>query len=500
MSCKITVVARVREGGAWLGRLIESIDAQDLRYDEFGVLFLVPDLSSDAGKRLTELSGRRPNVQIAPLTADPASLARLVTGEWVLDLGTHLEASKPLLFPQALSRLVAMGAAGDCQAVLGRAVTAAGNITEDLFATDRSRLEDAAAILTAPGRVLALRRDLALARGLADPQEAGDWLAGARKTGVLGTYPSILISPPAQSPAASAAIEVRECTAEWRDGRIAVNVTAASEDAAAGEVLFGVSQRGSGLEYWLPGGTTRHAGGELSATAEIDVRTAALGSPLADGIWTISVGAVGGPTGRHVRSPLPLTPLAPGIVDGVLVVPAQAGTAFAVDVGASRSGPVPPLSPADVAIQENARGTLLTVRLDRLAVHGEARVAGALHLGKFPLPAYLIAAGGRARIECFLSGLAGTSPLSAQFGGGKPVPAGLNLEISPVGIMTVAAAGAGNAAAAAQPQTDPGEVSAITKLRRSVPAPLEPTVKSLARNKIAARVYRALSSGRPGQR
>jgi hypothetical protein len=141
----------------------------------------------------------------------------------------------------------------------------------------------------------------------------------------------------------------------------------------------------------------------------------------------------------------------------------------------------------------------MTIRLDRLAVHGDARIPGSLHLGKFPLPASLVAAGGRARIESFVSGLAGTSALSAQFGPAKPGPTGLNLEISPTGIMTVAPDPAKTVTAPgpARPQATIGAEPAVARLRHSVPAPIEPAVRALARNTFAARVYRALTNGRP---
>lgn len=502
MSCTITVIARVDEEGTWLPRLVASLDAQDLPYDEFQVIFLVPDPDSGAGRRLTELSGRRPNVCVAAAGKDDAALARTVTGEWVLDLGHGLNASKPVLFPQALSRLAGFGASHGCQAVLGRAVDATGGVVDDLFVSDRPRLADGAA-LAASGHVIVLRRDLAPESGLSR-LGAGQWLASARDVGVFGTYPSVLITP-AQPAAAGTAARVGQSTAEWRNGRIVVTAAGSAGDSATCEVLFGICHQGSGLEYWLPSTTADCGGGAFSGRAEIDVRTAALGSPLSEGFWTVSVGVTGGPTGRHVRMPLPPTPLVPGLVDGIPVVPARTGGQFALDIGGSRTAMVPPLRPADVAIAESASGTLMTIRLDRLAVAGDSRTQASLYLGKLPLIAYLVAEGGHARIECLLSGLAGTSALSAQFGAGKPQPAGLNLEISATGVMTVVPAPEEVAGVSAhmppraRARAGKAERSVVARLRHRIPAPLEPAVRSLARNKIAARAYRALT-GHGGRR
>jgi hypothetical protein len=508
MSSKITVVVRVDEAGTWLARLVESLDAQDLPYHEFEVVFLVPDPGSGVGRRLAELSKRRPNVRIAARRRDPATLAKEVSGEWVLDLGPGLSERMPVLFPQALSRLTDFGASQDCQVVLGRAVTTTGRVVDDLFVTDRPRLGGGVTSPAASNQVIVLRRDLAMTLSLDGKQDVAQALTAAERVGVLGAYPSMLTTPPQQA-TAGGSVRVEKCAVEWRHGRIAVAVSGAAEDSSGGEVLFGIRQQASGLEYWLPSSTTNCVDGTFSGTAEIDVRTTALGSPLGKGVWTVTVGVHGGARGRHVRSPLPPESLVAGVIDGILVVPTTVDAQFALDIGATRSGVLPRLSQADVDIVESVSGTLLTARLDRLAVDGDSRTSGSLHLDTFPLPAYLVTEEGRARIECFVSGLAGTSMLSAQFGSGKPEPTGLNLLISPTGIMTIIptpdkptsapTTPAGAHPAARQPALA-AQAPVVARLRRRVPAPIEPAVRSLARNKIAVRVYRALMTGRAVRR
>ncbi len=151
----------------------------------------------------------------------------------------------------------------------------------------------------------------------------------------------------------------------------------------------------------------------------------------------------------------------------------------------------------------------MTARLGHLAVEGDSRIAGALFMDHFSLPASLVAEDGQARLECFLSGLAGTSALSARFGSARPQETGLNLVISPTGIMTVVPVSgqATNVPRAAPADARPhpetltrtADVPAVVRLRRRVPAPIEPAVRLLARNKIAVRVYRALMT-RPAAR
>jgi hypothetical protein len=510
MSFKISVVARVAEGGAWLVRLVDSLDTQDLSYDDFEVVFLVPDSKAGIGQRLTELSGRRPNVRVAAQKGDAATLAKNISGEWVLDLGPDLHVSRPVLFPQALSRLVDFGTSQDCQAVVGRAVSTTGEVVDGLLVADRPRLDVDMTLLAAPGKVIAMRRDLAMSPGLEVEHGPAQSLTRAEKIGVLGAYPSLLITPP-QHARAGGSVLVDKCIVKWHQGRVVLTVTGSAEDASGGNVLFGLRHKSSGLEYWLPSSTANCAGEKkFSGTTEIDVRTAALGAPLFEGAWTVSVAVRDGVMGRYARSPLPPTSVAAGIIDGILAAATTVEAQFALDVGATRSGIVPRVSPADVDIAESARGTLMTVRLGCLAVEGDSRIAGSLFMDKFSLPAYLVAEAGQARIECFLSGLAGTSALSTQFGSGAPQGMGLNLVISPTGIMTVAPASdqATNAPTAtpadAQPQaktpTRAADVSVVVRLRRRVPAPIEPAVRLLARNKIAARVYRTLMTRYPARR
>ena len=509
MSFKISVVARVAEGGAWLVRLVDSLDMQDLSYDDFEVVFLVPDPGSGIGQRLTELSGRRPNVHVAQQEADASTLAQNISGEWVLDLGPDLHIRRPVLFPQALSRLVDFGTSQDCQAVLGRVVSMADEVVDGLLVADCPRLGADVTLPAAPGTVIVMRHDLAMSPSGEDGHGATQSLTRAEKIGVQGAYPSLLVTPPQRATVAGSVLADR-CAAHWRHGRLIVAVTGTAENASEGDVLFGLRHKSTGLEYWLPSSTASCADGKFSGTTEIDVRTAALGAPLGEGAWLVSVGVREGAMGRYIRSPLPPSSAAAGVIDGILVAATTVDAQFALDVGATRSGVIPRLSPTDVDIAESARGTLMTARLGRLAVEGDSRIAGSLFMDQFSLPASLVAEDGQARIECFLSGLAGTSALSTRFGSARPEETGLSLVISPTGIMTVVPASdqatnvprATSAEAKPRPETltRVADVSVIVRLRRRVPAPVEPAVRLLARNKTAARVYRALMSRHAARR
>jgi hypothetical protein len=202
------------------------------------------------------------------------------------------------------------------------------------------------------------------------------------------------------------------------------------------------------------------------------------------------------------RAAVPPATAPPGLVDGILVVPGRDDGAATVDIGARRRSAIGVIEVADVTFAESARGTLLTARLPRIAVSGSARLPGFVVLGDFPLPSFLVADAGGARIESYVSGLAGSSALSTRFGAGKAAPTGLTLRISAIGAMdvipTLAApkpAAAKSKGASAGPATGPDGVqstSAVARLRRRVPAGLEPAVRKLAGNDLARRVYRRL--------
>ena len=173
------------------------------------------------------------------------------------------------------------------------------------------------------------------------------------------------------------------------------------------------------------------------------------------------------------------------------------------------------LSVSDIVIEETVAGTLMTAMLSGLCVEGASRTPGFLWLDSLRLRAVLVVDGGQAKVTCVLSGLAGTSALSMQFGSSKPVATGLSLEISPVGHMSVVptprpstAATRSEARAGVVPTNwrPGGDAPGRSQRPRAtvlghasatnVPGPLEPAVRAVAGNEFARKLYRRLSGRR----
>jgi hypothetical protein len=543
MVSKLTVVAPAGHEGQGLVHLVESLDDQSLSYDLFEVFFLVEDLTSEVAGRLDELASRRPNVRVLPQpTGEDAvkQAAEQATGEWLLYLRPGLDELDAKLPPQALQRLGDFGESHDCDVVIGRVDLAAGRRAHDLFVRDNARLAGLDPAVLAEALVVLYRRAFALESGVArDLASAETVLAATDCVGALASYTSLVATPDDKNDAATpddkndaddasagtTELVLTHATVRWDEQKLVVNVEGTVGEAGpGGEVHFSVRDALTGVEYWLPGRGNVGEDGQLTAEAEIDVRSAALGDRLPDGAWHVMVGVHRVGDGWTERRAVPATSAVGGLVEGLLVVPSAAGGDLIIDVGATESSVVPTISIEDISIVETATGTLLTVPLPDLAVVGSSKIEGFLHLGKFKLPAYLVA-NGQAQLECFLSGLAGTSVLATQFGRSRPAPTGLSLVISPIGAMSVIptpkpapapatpakkadaqafadapvkkSAPAKKAAATkkrAQPVSNPAAEKAFaTRLRRRVPAPLEPAVRAVAQNSAARKVYRRLS-------
>jgi hypothetical protein len=112
--------------------------------------------------------------------------------------------------------------------------------------------------------------------------------------------------------------------------------------------------------------------------------------------------------------------------------------------------------------------------------------------------------GGTGVLTAFVSGLAGTTPILAEFGRSGMQPTGLSLEISGVGQMSIVATPPPPAKkpATSAPKDRPTKrkrrkkrraTGPLARLRRAVPAPLEPGVRAISRHPLARRVYRRLT-------
>ena len=144
----------------------------------------------------------------------------------------------------------------------------------------------------------------------------------------------------------------------------------------------------------------------------------------------------------------------------------------------------------------------LTLRCPDVQVTGSSRTPVAVLLGRFRLPAVLVAAEGQAHVEAWVSGLAGRSRISVETGGGKARRTGLDLVIAGTGEMTLAE----HAQARRRPDRPHRprrQVGGLRGLRRRVPGSLEPVVRRLARVGPLRAAYRTprrpLADRRPRQ-
>jgi hypothetical protein len=214
----------------------------------------------------------------------------------------------------------------------------------------------------------------------------------------------------------------------------------------------------TGLEFPLET-KVRTAAESVRLESTISVATAAIGRQLPDGTWHVEAELIWDEVYGAAR--LGACDVRPALVGGRIVARSASASDLELDVGISRTGVVHP-EPGDASIVESAAGTVLTFDLPRVYVYGPARVEGRLFLGRLALPAELVARDGTAIVNAFVSGLAGSYPISTQFGSPGPVATGLDLEVSGVGRMCVvrpeetqAVPGARGAAARGLPPDQP---------------------------------------------
>ena len=505
MPPRITVIAHVESNDSALVELVESLDAQSLSYRDFDVVLLVSEGAVSLRRRLEQLAGRRPNVVISPFEGPwPDAIRSTGAGlatPLVLPLSPQLNGGATRLHPEALSRLADFVQTKGCDVVLGRTSwSAAGrplpfDLRHDVARIDAARVRN---FITAA--TLAYRPEFIRTHQLLRDASDLDKIDASASFGILGSYPIVARLSDADDSALpfQGAVEPRlpNVTASWRDGRILLAADPPSPDGDP-TWLLSIRRSDTGLEYWLPSAQ------DAPLTWELDVRSAALSAALPDGQWSLMSNAYAGDGQPVARSPVPATPLATGIVDGKLVVPAGVKGGFVIDVGATHFSPVPSLDADQVHIIEDADGVLFTARLPEMYTNGPADIAGAVTLDRLSFPARLVAAEHEVRLCFFVSGLAGESVLATRFGTAPAMPTGLNLVITGTGEIGVAptppppppAPKPAKKAATSKPTKKAvaaKPVPLVTRLRRAVPAPLEPVARRLSRNQLARRVYRRM--------
>ena len=479
MRAPITVLALVDEQLAIAG-LVQSIDAQTLSYQAFGVTFLVRDSSTELLSRLELLAMRRPNVTLQPYVGDGEAALREAAADisagWMLLLSRERHGRSPRLAPEALDRLARFGDEHDLEVVIGRHRPVSDTepipfvLTQDAVGIDPATVPS---IADAPLRL----------------QRSGH--TGLGRIGILAHYCGLLgFDRGNEFPAADE--KQLEVEANWVGGRLRVEMSldeAVVTGEAVGSVLASVA-RDAGEDFWLPVERTDGPDG-TRMTVDIDVTSAAMGEALEAGVWNVFVHAYGADHQPWWRQRCPGRGVAPAVIDGVMVVPLASNGVMSIDVGATRRSVVSKLSPRQVSVTESARGTLLTARLPMLWVTAHAELGGALLLGRMSLPARLVANPEGSRVECWLSGPPGKVDLATRFGPAKPAMTGLTLKIANGGQMRVVrtpppgrqSGKAGTARSRQSPRsevTQPNEAAILTRIRRRVPAQLDPVVRRMA--------------------
>ncbi|MBO0811621.1 MAG: glycosyltransferase family 2 protein, partial [Microlunatus sp.] len=246
--------------------------------------------------------------------------------------------------------------------------------------------------------------------------------------------------------AARISLAAASTTAGWSGGVLDLEVDGTipgltADDGAMAEgpdVRLAVRQVQTSLCYDLPtrtkldhapDGSTRFV-----AHAELDVARAAAGGPLDQGDWQVLVGLTGIGSDRAITAAAPHCRVPGAVIDGTPISGFSRDGEFHLDVGARRHGLLAaPNPPGQATVEESARGALLTITAPDLVVRGPAELPSVLYLGDFALPAVFRAADTGARLECYVSGLAGVSRLSAKIAGAKRQHLGLQLRIGPAG-------------------------------------------------------------------
>jgi len=523
LSRSISLLVPVERGGRWLTALMTSLDAQTLSHTAFEIVLEPADPDSPVARRAEEVSRRRPNVVVAA----PGAARTVAQGDWVLDLGPELHRRKPTLPPDALERIVALGRQTQTDAIVARTAGRGSGLVADAFLTETVDSTDVDA--WPPASVVVVRR--------AASAESGT--ASARSGRILTGSPALVVDPltfeplsfdpvigdEAAGPVRATTVMVESVEGSWSDGQLVLTVGGMVVDPAqAATVRLSVVDP-TGIEHPLPTTTHGSVTDRFSGTGTLDLRAL----PLADGGWVVRAGVHGHGHGWSRPVALPYAQVGPAAVDGRIVVATDADGELTLDVGARTASPIGALQATDAIVTDSARGTLMTIAVPALAVAGDAQIAGYVATGGLKLPATLVCDDRGARIEAYVSGLAGTNPVATQFGLGRPRPTGLSLDISATGVMSLvrtppkpkpvedkpveekpipAAPPTPSPASTPSPSKPSPPRSAAdapttaartdstplaTRIRRHVPRQLDPAVRALARVPIARRVYRALS-------
>jgi hypothetical protein len=545
----VSVLVPTRNPNSSTFSLINSLDVQSLPYDRFETVYADWGSTDGTLQRLRRLAASRPNVKLTggPGNATDDELIMVALAEATGDYVLVVQPAHRLL-PQALERMVQFAEEHQAEVVVGRTIR---NGASDLALVPANRpriLGDDLAPSLAAGAVL-VRRTLLLdvdrlpgQRGFADQILARtDAVAGyADYPVLLGAEAERTEVPPGGHP-----------TVQWVDAKLHLQLTVereAGEPAEDAQIVVALQHSVTGEEFAIPVALSFQTGDESSAEASppdtsgstggsrghgcwsldalIDPEQAALGQTLPDGLWQIVVRIA--IAGRERAITVAQSEVPPALLDGRGFVVTSSDGRMVLDVGAVQHGLVARASADDAQVTESVAGSLLKLMVPGLYVEGTGTYPGHLLIGSLPLPATLVSDGEQVFVECYVSGLPGSAALSVQFGGAKPIPTGLSLDISAVGAMKVVKTPAAPAKPASKPapkaaskqaggrQPSPkktgttpsgavagaarpaakkpsGPQPVVKRLRASVPSPLEPVVRRIARLAPARWAYRKLT-------
>jgi hypothetical protein len=519
---------------AKLKRLVTSLDQQTLPTEDFEVVLNSLDGEAELTS-LDALAAHRPNVKVVRTTDAVRDLLSATEGDFVLAV-----AQDETLFPSALARLYDFAEQRKLEAVVGRVVEPENPAPTQLW-TDQPGIED-----TDSGTALGGAGDLPpgqlfVRRDAAQLTDTGLQTTSSR-IGVLGSH-AVTLRRDQQSrdlgAAAGAAPAVTVENAEWREGSLHLSLQASAKGSGAQRprAVLQLTHADTQETFLVPaevapaalpdGQPSPDSSGDAGLRVEAAIaptRTPEVGQQLDIGIWQLRlVVAVGLET--MPPAPIPWSPCPPALIGRSAVVPAP-GTgsdvpSLTLDVGPIEYPLLSGLDPAEGTVTESVVGSELTLGLPQLHVFDSDGLDGFIALGKMRLPARIRVRDGGGQLVALVTGLAGNSVISAQFGPGPLRPTGLSLQITGVGAMSLiktpppaapAAKVATKPAGAPKPaakkassqaqaaarrrrkkKVEPPRTGLVADLRRAVPAPLEPAVKRLASISAARSLYRRLT-------
>lgn len=525
MATKITICISAQFAGSSLVDLVESIDAQSLPYAEFEVIFTG---ESSAPERLLQLTQSRPNMVLAPTVESAIERA---SGQYLLALHPRTHGAGIRLTPEALERLVDRAAKSGASVLLARTVGATSlQANASLFLADQDAVE--LAQLEQAANLTCCLVQTSLLRSASHPRvglsEDFEWQlpSGLGSVAILGSYPTVVGADDAPAPPT---LTVEAPVVRWHGstlqvearGQLSCSPDVDQSELASAVASISIRHLGTDVELWVPTQWSlapqepdAASTAVIEASAEIDVATAQIGSPLANGVWLVRLGLYGPTKETSASATIPGVVHAGAMINDLQVCIAPAAEGLGLDVSGVEVSLIGRVPVANTEMLESAAGSLLTIRLPQVHVHGSAAIPGSVVLGKFWLKAQLITDGSEARIESFLSGIAGTSTIATRFG--RWAQTGLVLNISELGTMQVqvapkpvkvtpAKAAAAKTPATTAPAPKPKKpahkpaanpaprIGLAATARRKVPSQLEPLVKAVARNKTAKAVYRQLT-------